>query len=77
MTFCGIKYELISIVIHSGGTSGGHYYANCKSMHDKRWYKYNDHRVSDISYNEFSGGQYTVLLYRRLGISENINLKSN
>ena len=75
--FCDINYELISVVVHSGSTSDGHYYANCKSMHDNNWYRYDDLSSYKINYNDFNGGQYTMLLYHRLNISKNINLKSN
>lgn len=34
-------YELFSILIHSGGAMGGHYYSFIKNSHQK-WFKFND-----------------------------------
>ncbi len=45
------KYNLYATVNHSGGLNGGHYVANCKNLLDKKWYHYNDSRVSYV-YNE-------------------------
>ena len=41
-------YELYSVMIHSGGAQGGHYYSYIKSFEDNRWYCFNDHTVSKI-----------------------------
>lgn len=41
-------YELFSILIHSGGAMGGHYYAYIKSFEDKKWYNFNDSSVREI-----------------------------
>lgn len=35
-------YELLSIMIHSGGAMGGHYFAFIKSLKDGKWIKFND-----------------------------------
>lgn len=42
-------YELYSIMIHSGGAYGGHYYAYIKSFEDGKWYNFNDSSVKEIS----------------------------
>ena len=39
-------YELYSIMIHSGGAYGGHYYAYIKSFEDGKWYNFNDSSVT-------------------------------
>jgi len=41
-------YQLFSILIHSGGAAGGHYYAYIKSFQDGKWYNFNDSNVSEI-----------------------------
>jgi len=42
-------YYLYSVLIHSGGVSGGHYSAYIRSFEDNQWYHFNDSRVSEIS----------------------------
>ena len=42
-------YCLYSVLIHSGGVSGGHYSAYIKSFEDNQWYHFNDSTVSEIS----------------------------
>ena len=42
-------YELYSIMIHSGGAFGGHYYAYIKSFEDGKWYNFNDSSVTEIT----------------------------
>lgn len=44
-----LDYELFSVMIHSGGAEGGHYYAFVKSFDTGKWYKFNDASVSEIS----------------------------
>jgi ubiquitin C-terminal hydrolase len=44
----GDKYDLYATIQHVGGTGGGHYYAYCKNIIDKKWYCYNDDRVELI-----------------------------
>ena len=34
----GLMYELYSVLVHSGSTSGGHYYAYIKSFEKDKWY---------------------------------------
>lgn len=41
-------YELYSIMIHSGGALGGHYYSYIKSFENNRWYCFDDSIVSRI-----------------------------
>lgn len=35
-------YELFSVMVHSGGAHGGHYYAFIKNLESKTWFKFND-----------------------------------
>ena len=39
------KYRLHSVLVHSGGPHGGHYYAFIKS--DDKWYKFDDELVKE------------------------------
>lgn len=67
-------YELFAVSIHSGGASGGHYYACIKSFEDGEWYKFNDRCVTRINHqaviemygNGKSGTNAYMLQYRRL-----------
>lgn len=42
------KYELFSIMIHSGSASGGHYYAYIKDFKTNEWFCFNDQSVSRV-----------------------------
>jgi hypothetical protein len=46
------QYELYSVMIHSGGAEGGHYYAFIKSFEKDKWFKFNDSSVTEISYED-------------------------
>jgi len=70
-------YELFSVMIHSGGAMGGHYYAYIKSMKTGRWYNFNDNSVTNITEADvqrmFGEGEKRLtssnaylLMYRRL-----------
>ncbi|CAI9095951.1 OLC1v1031998C1 [Oldenlandia corymbosa var. corymbosa] len=39
-------YTLHSVLVHSGGLRGGHYYAFIRPNLDDQWYKFNDERVT-------------------------------
>ncbi len=41
-------YELYSILIHSGGAFGGHYYAYIRSFIDNKWICFNDTRITEL-----------------------------
>lgn len=45
-------YELYSILIHSGSSMGGHYYAYIRSFQDGKWYNFNDSNVTEINTQE-------------------------
>lgn len=69
-------YELYSIMIHSGGAYGGHYYAYVKSFEDGKWYHFNDAQVTELSseqellktFGDGSGSSGTayLLMYRKV-----------
>lgn len=41
-----VEYELFSIMIHSGGAHGGHYFAYIKDFASKNWFNFNDGTVT-------------------------------
>ena len=60
------KYEIISIISHSGSTNGGHY-VNYSKRKDE-WYLFNDssvHKMSeDAVLNNVSSGSAYIMLYK-------------
>lgn len=47
-------YQLFSVLIHSGGAAGGHYFAYIKSLEDGSWWHFNDSNVSQLPAESFS-----------------------
>jgi ubiquitin carboxyl-terminal hydrolase 8 len=43
------SYSLFSISNHYGTMHGGHYTAYCLNSYDKRWYKFDDQLVTEMS----------------------------
>ena len=46
------KYELKSIIIHTGGAYGGHYFAYIKNFADDKWYCYDDQHVTQVDQSD-------------------------
>ena len=78
-------YQLYSIMIHTGGAFGGHYYAYIKSFEDGKWYDFNDTTVTPLKDEEdiFAtfggetgrGGTAYLLMYRKITGNEEENCK--
>jgi len=74
------QYELYAVLVHSGGASGGHYYAYLKDLESCRWWNFNDSYVSQIDEATvrlaFGGGGKSygasayMLMYRRVARGE-------
>eukprot|EP01126_Amoeba_proteus_P064796 TRINITY_DN9112_c0_g1_i1.p1 TRINITY_DN9112_c0_g1~~TRINITY_DN9112_c0_g1_i1.p1 ORF type:complete len:423 (-),score=98.70 TRINITY_DN9112_c0_g1_i1:1218-2486(-) len=45
-------YQLYSVLIHSGGAMGGHYYAMIQGVEEGKWFKFNDSSVTEISLSD-------------------------
>ena len=65
-------YDLFGVLVHSGGTYGGHYYAFLRTSSDPQWYKFNDSVVTKESEenaidDNFGGKAYNayMLIYVR------------
>merc|ERR1712228_428662 len=43
-----LEYELYSMMIHTGGASGGHYFAYIKDFESGKWLQFNDSNVKTI-----------------------------
>ncbi|KAL7980082.1 hypothetical protein Chor_001350 [Crotalus horridus] len=57
------RYNLFSVSNHYGGLDGGHYTAYCKNAAKQRWYKFDDHEVSDISASSVKSSAAYILFY--------------
>ena len=42
------RYNLHAVSNHYGTMHGGHYTAFCKSVYDKKWYKFDDQYVTEM-----------------------------
>jgi len=73
-------YELFSILVHSGGAYGGHYFAYIKCFEDGKWYEFNDSSVFHLSEEDIercyggsgNGGTAYMLMYRQVNETRNI-----
>lgn len=63
------KYELTGIVNHEGSLSGGHYVAYCKNSSTKKWYLFNDSRVSEVSESQVLHCEAYILFYQKVSPS--------
>uniref|UniRef100_A0A8C4WLC4 Ubiquitin carboxyl-terminal hydrolase 8 n=1 Tax=Gopherus evgoodei TaxID=1825980 RepID=A0A8C4WLC4_9SAUR len=55
------RYNLFSN--HYGGLDGGHYTAYCRNATKQRWYKFDDHEVSEISGSSVKSSAAYILFY--------------
>ncbi|KAL8197266.1 UNVERIFIED_CONTAM: Ubiquitin carboxyl-terminal hydrolase 8 [Gekko kuhli] len=57
------RYNLFAVSNHYGGLDGGHYTAYCKNAAKQRWYRFDDHEVSDISSSSVKSSAAYILFY--------------
>ncbi|XP_074862762.1 ubiquitin carboxyl-terminal hydrolase 8 isoform X2 [Carettochelys insculpta] len=57
------RYNLFSVSNHYGGLDGGHYTAYCRNAAKQRWYKFDDHEVSEISASSVKSSAAYILFY--------------
>ncbi|KAG7278855.1 hypothetical protein CRUP_010418 [Coryphaenoides rupestris] len=60
------KYCLYGVSNHYGGLDGGHYIAYCKNTMKQRWYKFDDHEVSEMSTSSVKSSAAYILFYSTL-----------
>lgn len=60
------RYALQGFCVHEGSLGGGHYFAVCKNHLDKRWYEYNDTRVSPIEGDNVTTYRPYLFFYKRV-----------
>mmetsp|Transcript_2670 Transcript_2670/g.8917 ORF Transcript_2670/g.8917 Transcript_2670/m.8917 type:complete len:1166 (-) Transcript_2670:95-3592(-) len=52
------KYRLHSVLVHSGGPNGGHYYAFVRPLTSEQWYRFDDERVTKAKEKEAVEAQF-------------------
>lgn len=52
------KYRLQSVLVHSGGLNGGHYYAFIRPLSSDQWFRFDDERVTKVKETEAVEGQF-------------------
>lgn len=57
------NYELVSIVNHRGGYSGGHYVSYCYNRAANKWQEFDDKYVSSVSADDVAGREAYLLFY--------------
>ena len=57
------SYELYGVVNHYGTLEGGHYVAYCKNDQKNRWFKYDDHEVTELSTADVKSHAAYLLFY--------------
>ncbi|XP_047219609.1 ubiquitin carboxyl-terminal hydrolase 8 [Girardinichthys multiradiatus] len=60
------RYNLYGVSNHYGGLDGGHYTAYCKNSDKQRWYKFDDHEVTEISSSSVKSSAAYILFYSTL-----------
>jgi len=55
-----------SLQNHYGGLDGGHYTAYCKNPLKQRWFKFDDHEVSDVSASSVRSAAAYIFFYSSL-----------
>jgi ubiquitin carboxyl-terminal hydrolase 8 len=60
------KYELYSIVCHTGDAGSGHYYSLCQNPVSLKWTCYNDSRISQIDNPQSIITNHAYILFYRL-----------
>ncbi|TNN68392.1 Ubiquitin carboxyl-terminal hydrolase 8 [Liparis tanakae] len=60
------RYCLYGVSNHYGGLDGGHYTAYCKNANKQRWYKFDDHEVTDITTSSVKSSAAYILFYSAL-----------
>ncbi|XP_037868068.1 ubiquitin carboxyl-terminal hydrolase 8 isoform X2 [Bombyx mori] len=60
-------YELYAVSNHYGSMEGGHYTAYCKSSLYGKWYKYDDHVVTEIPASDVKSSAAYILFYSSCG----------
>ena len=58
-------YRLHSVLVHSGGMNGGHYYAFIRPLGMEQWYRFDDERVTKVKEKEAVEAQFGGLEHQQ------------
>jgi len=58
-------YKLHSVLVHSGGPNGGHYYAFIRPLGSEQWYRFDDERVTKVKEREAVESQFGGLEHQQ------------
>ncbi|XP_071451042.1 ubiquitin carboxyl-terminal hydrolase 8-like isoform X2 [Hetaerina americana] len=64
-----VLYNLYGVSNHYGTMDGGHYTAHCKSSNFNKWFKFDDHEVSELSPSEVVSPAAYILFYSSVDVS--------
>ncbi|XP_035668964.1 ubiquitin carboxyl-terminal hydrolase 8-like [Branchiostoma floridae] len=56
-------YKLFAVSNHYGTMEGGHYTAFCKNTGNRKWYKFDDHEVNELSTSSVQSSAAYILFY--------------
>ncbi|XP_061077155.1 ubiquitin carboxyl-terminal hydrolase 8-like isoform X1 [Conger conger] len=60
------RYHLFGVSNHYGGLDGGHYTAYCRNPAKQRWFKFDDHEVTDIPASSVKSSAAYIFFYSSL-----------
>ncbi|KAJ8393098.1 hypothetical protein AAFF_G00067810 [Aldrovandia affinis] len=60
------RYQLFGVSNHYGGLDGGHYTACCRNAAQQRWFKFDDHEVTDMSTTAVKTSAAYIIFYSSL-----------
>nr|XP_023669613.1 ubiquitin carboxyl-terminal hydrolase 8 isoform X2 [Paramormyrops kingsleyae] len=60
------KYNLYAMSNHYGGLDGGHYTAFCRNTTRQRWFKFDDHEVTELSTSSVKSSAAYIFFYTSL-----------
>ncbi|XP_035252166.1 ubiquitin carboxyl-terminal hydrolase 8-like isoform X1 [Anguilla anguilla] len=60
------RYHLYAVSNHYGGLDGGHYTAYCRNAAKQRWFKFDDHEVTDIPAASVKSSAAYIFFYSSL-----------
>lgn len=72
----GLLYDLQSVVVHAGEFGSGHYYAYVRpNVRENEWFRYDDDRVTQVSFKEVKDDAFGGHIVNRLSKKERQELQ--
>jgi ubiquitin carboxyl-terminal hydrolase 4/11/15 len=60
------KYTLYGVIVHTGGLTGGHYYAYVKRLESDKWELCDDSYVRRVDDKDVLGSEAYILFYQKV-----------